>query len=580
MKYLCALLFCVLPFLSFAQHEDCDLVDTPNPSFSHAHLKNTLRHLASEPEKNLQILPIWAHILRPSDGQDAFADIADIEQVIADANVFFAEVDIVLELCNWSYIDDSSLYYTTLSSNDIEIRKNNRAGMINLYCIENYSSCGTSSFPWSQRDFINIKNNCLLNGSTFIHEFGHYLGLWHTHTTTNGYELVNGSNCEQAGDLICDTPADPRLSSENVSFSCNYTGDEVDNNGDNYMPDARNIMSYSRKYCRDVFSAQQYEFMKYYALVDRTYLSCYTDDTHIGDVSIQRLGVQENGVADNAYQLNCIQRYSGAIENEIAIGIGFYLSVDSLYDEQDILLGQNTSFFTPSFIYEYEEVYITIPNDIPSGKYYILAVADNQNALVEINENNNTAFVSIEIEGLDTLSVQAFNVQESGCELLLDWTIYSDHQALNYELEYSADNENYYLLEQIQAQAQSIATYAYRHHFIAGELFFRTKINLVDGSFLYTDTISASLAEQCSLPVSIYPNPVQRNGFLNIVNINDDTQIEVYDMQGRLLLDMSNQLTRIRPYHYRLNTSGLAAAVYMLMLTGYEQKTFPFIVLD
>ena len=70
-----------------------------------------------------------------------------------------------------------------------------------------------------------MRNSCAYNGSTIIHEFGHYFSLFHTHGPTNSAittELVDGSNCTTSGDELCDTPADPNLSG-NVT-NCLYTG--------------------------------------------------------------------------------------------------------------------------------------------------------------------------------------------------------------------------------------------------------------------------------------------------------------------------------------------------------------------
>lgn len=48
---------------------------------------------------------------------------------------------------------------------------------------------------------------------TIPHEFGHYFNLYHTHhiKNANSIEKVDGSNCIDGGDEICDTPADPGL---------------------------------------------------------------------------------------------------------------------------------------------------------------------------------------------------------------------------------------------------------------------------------------------------------------------------------------------------------------------------------
>lgn len=92
------------------------------------------------------------------------------------------------------------------------------------------------------------------------HEMGHCLGLYHTHETAFGDELVDGSNCGGAGDLLCDTPADPGLSG-NVDDSCVYIGTDTDGNGESYNPDVTNTMSYAPFGCRGLFTQDQEDRM-------------------------------------------------------------------------------------------------------------------------------------------------------------------------------------------------------------------------------------------------------------------------------------------------------------------------------
>ncbi len=100
--------------------------------------------------------------------------------------------------------------------------------------------------------------------SIIAHEMGHALGLFHTFQSTDYTntmfpcsttglnitscpELVNGSNCEQCGDLVCDTPADPN-GGYNPS-TCRYNDALTDSNGDYYQPDGKNVMSYAGLGC-------------------------------------------------------------------------------------------------------------------------------------------------------------------------------------------------------------------------------------------------------------------------------------------------------------------------------------------
>ena len=105
--------------------------------------------------------------------------------------------------------------------------------------------------------------------------------MFHTHGKTNNGttdELVNGSNCESAGDNVCDTPADPNLNGK-VSRDCLYTGGASDANGDPFDPDPRNIMSYSRKECRDVLTPGQLARVSFSARFHRPYFGPCCSDT-------------------------------------------------------------------------------------------------------------------------------------------------------------------------------------------------------------------------------------------------------------------------------------------------------------
>lgn len=109
------------------------------------------------------------------------------------------------------------------------------------------------------------------------HEMGHCLGLWHTHHGTitesgndcNGNpiggaqcpELVNGSNCDNCGDFVCDTPADPYIGF-NVNASCQWLGSGTDSNGDAYAPDENAIMAYTTPSCMEYFTNGQGQRMR------------------------------------------------------------------------------------------------------------------------------------------------------------------------------------------------------------------------------------------------------------------------------------------------------------------------------
>ncbi|MDF1549845.1 MAG: hypothetical protein P1P88_18605, partial [Bacteroidales bacterium] len=117
------------------------------------------------------------------------------------------------------------------------------------------------------------------------HEIGHYFGLLHPHRHydkgKSSQEPVNRSRtgnedqkgvplCEERGDLLSDTPAEPKLTFL-VDNNCQFTGGSLtDAWGDNYQSDVNNIMSYPTNYiCRDSFTMGQKAVMLYSASVNK-----------------------------------------------------------------------------------------------------------------------------------------------------------------------------------------------------------------------------------------------------------------------------------------------------------------------
>lgn len=198
------------------------------------------------------------HIVRESNGTGGF-NISNLNNVTNRLNEAFNEHKIYFNSIGHDFINNSTYYniddpkgvYTEF---DALVKINNDPNTINIYLV-NYAEVYAGAARYKNNYAVIV--NSYADSTTTPHEVGHCFDLIHTHE--NGNENINGSNCSWAGDMVCDTPADPGLlqldnngfSYYLVDFYCNYTG------GNGYNPDTNNIMSYSRNYCREHFTFGQ-----------------------------------------------------------------------------------------------------------------------------------------------------------------------------------------------------------------------------------------------------------------------------------------------------------------------------------
>jgi hypothetical protein len=226
-------------------------------------------------------IPVQHHIVRASDGSGGLKS-EEAESIIDTLNYFFKEASIQFYSCGSINEILSDEYFELQTTEETALASANEvSGTLNIYYVDELKHgsiglCGYAYYPGSY-DRIVLDKDCAINGNTIIHEMGHYFSLSHTHGASSSSvtnELVNGSNCSLAGDMICDTPADPGLNYMNVSAACNYTGSATDDSGMGFNPDTRNFMSYSRKTCRGDFTESQLNEIFYSSMFDRANLSC------------------------------------------------------------------------------------------------------------------------------------------------------------------------------------------------------------------------------------------------------------------------------------------------------------------
>lgn len=209
-------------------------------------------------------IPLSIHIVRMTDGTGGFT-LNQLDLAMKHLNQMWEPVGIQFFQRGLGYINSD--YFFDLPAADQTRRDELRqvspvANTINVYFTNLNGPCGQSSYTTDSVQGVLIDNGCAGTGSnpsTFAHEIGHYFDLYHTHETVFGVDCPSGSICSFAGDLLCDTPADPNLT-DRVDSSCIYDNSASTPSGCGttaYAPATRNLMSYSTKPCRNQFTSGQ-----------------------------------------------------------------------------------------------------------------------------------------------------------------------------------------------------------------------------------------------------------------------------------------------------------------------------------
>lgn len=250
--------------------------------------------MAEGPRNAQKYVPITFHLVANSAGNGRVTEENVLLQV-ANLNASYADQEIKFYIDRLNYFDNDAVYNspaTTAARTQMRARKDNNSA--NVY-ITNQADSGSGSpgvtlaYYDPTEDWI-VSRKSEINGasSTLSHETGHFFSLahpfsgWDCHPfTLDEYtnpvsvdftlpceggggstliELHNRSNCNTAGDHICDTPEDYNLGLL-YQNDCSENTSVKDKNGELINPMTNNYMSYYRECSSYQFTQTQKNLM-------------------------------------------------------------------------------------------------------------------------------------------------------------------------------------------------------------------------------------------------------------------------------------------------------------------------------
>lgn len=562
--------------------------------------------------KTINSIPVKAHIIRNSNGTGGLS-ISTLNNAIANLNTIYADAFMEFFLCDGiNYINEDKLCHFKKGDEKTLIETNYAAGLINIYFtdyIENTSDesiCGYADNE-GRKDVIVMKNSCVSNDSSLAHEMGHFFSLMHTHgpNDTMTTEFVDGSNCDTDGDGICDTPADPKLTTKNVNNFCEYTGTITDAHGDAFAPDTNNIMSYAMKGCRTHFTEQQLARMYAFYLTAKNYLACPDFNANVSvdvsetcnesltvnfqsnckNITKWEWDIDSDGFVDYTTQ-NPTHTYTSGVYNVTLTVSNKQKCIKKTYSKL-IKVGTIETLFNDDFeTYKLQsDVNWTIKDVTQNGYNWLLnkgeTTSSNTGPLFKNTSNKTNTYIYAEASGakegdIAELISSCINVTNPNSELEFSYHMFGKgigelHVDIKTENGYINDvipaligsqqkhQDDAFLIRDIDLSSYTNQTINVRFRAVRG--------NNWDGDIaidnVFIKTIDVPISDAT---IKVYPNPMTGDIlYISTNNTDEDLSYEISNFAGKVLANgnLANQ---------QINVSNLTSGMYLLTIKSKNSR--------
>jgi len=211
------------------------LVATPD-ALTEAAIFNAVQNRLSAGNQHYRIV-LQYNILRRSDGSGGFTQLDLIDEHMRHLNWGFRDTPFVyVRIPGVRYIDDDGFYQLDSISEAFNLyRTYNTPGVANIYMHEgtlfnnpNARAYTSPTLPNRGHTYGDTRIGLPANIAYSPHELGHFFFLLHPYESAfAGTECVARTNCQLAGDLVCDTPASPIVFGGNTLRTGQYFGSSI-----------------------------------------------------------------------------------------------------------------------------------------------------------------------------------------------------------------------------------------------------------------------------------------------------------------------------------------------------------------
>jgi Metallo-peptidase family M12 len=242
---------------------------------------------------------IFVVICADNDGSNVAVTETEILRQIGNMQSFYAPRNICFILTGITQVNSTDLNSQDTDSETGELIPFLRSGHVTIFVHASLFSASGGSWngfaygiPNTYLSIVDGAVNSTSNLSTLAHEMGHCFGLYHTfqaRTDANDNVIRENrarsggcKNCDNEGDLLCDTDADRNIDDVEVgTSSCNYLGSATDACGSALLMTTTNIMTYGRRSCRNNFTVEQGSRARAFLITDPGLITALAEDAVI-----------------------------------------------------------------------------------------------------------------------------------------------------------------------------------------------------------------------------------------------------------------------------------------------------------